>query len=319
MGEPAEDRALDALLRRAGQGQPGPADAAQADALIRRDPVTDVLRGIDVDLTGTGADRLAAFARCAHLCPAVCLEVAGHEVDARVSREELWRFYLPLSGAIVRLAGRAERRLLIGIAGPGGSGKSVLAELLRRVLACAEGLPAALCPLDGFHYPNRHLDAHSTRAPDGRSVPLRQVKGAPQTFEVEAFLDALRRLRAGEAVALPAYDRRLHDPVPGRIRVERRHRAALVEGNYLLLQRGAWAQVADLLDLAIFVAVPPEMAERALIERHVRGGRSPEDARRHFERSDRRNVALCMTSAARADLVLRRDASHRLHALQSAL
>ena len=38
-----------------------------------------------------------------------------------------------------------------------------------------------------------------------------------ETFDVEAFVQAVRSLSGAAPVALPAYDRRRHDPVPGAV------------------------------------------------------------------------------------------------------
>ena len=316
MGEATFQRRLSAFLARVADGGGGPAPGEAAE-LLRQDPATGALRTVGIDPVAAADERLRLFRRSVGLCPSVPLAVAGHEVAASLTPEELWRFYLPLCQAIeARAEGRAGRTL-VGIAGPPGSGKSVFAALLATVMRRAPGSdPApAPCPMDGFHYPNAYLDSHFGLDPQGRRVPLRRLKGMACTFDAEAFLSCVRRLREGGEVTVPRYDRRLHDPVPDGIRIGAEARVMLVEGNHLLRAEAPWREVAGLLDLKLFLSVPLGLARAAIIPRHVRGGRTPEEAAAHFEHADAPNYHLIMSTAHRADLIIRRDAPGRITAL----
>jgi len=228
--------------------------------------------------------------------------------EVRVSLGDLWRFYVPLCALLRHAAAKPEgRRVVVGIAGPPGSGKSVFAALLKAILDTAS-VQSAVVSLDGYHFPNAYLDTHYTSDAEGAPQPLRRIKGSPETFDVNACADAVGRLHTEPALRLPAYDRLVHDPVEGRILVGPEHRLALVEGNYLLLEADGWRTLRDVLDLAIFLVMPLEAVRSRLIARHMRGGRSREDSERHFELVDMGNWNLCMGSARRADLTLERDA-----------
>lgn len=316
MGGTAFEARLDAFLASLGPGGvPASGPAAAAARLVRADPATRAFARIGVDLSPVAGQRIELLRGCASLCPAVSLEVAGHAVQARLSPAELWRFYLPVCQAVAALSKGAGARTLVGIAGPGGSGKSVFAGLLSVIMQggfAGAGPGVALCTMDGFHYPNAHLDSHFARDAEGRRVSLRALKGTPDTFDADGFVRCLRELRAGRSVTVPRYDRRLHDPVADGPRIGPDRRVVLVEGNYLLLDDGAWAGVAGLLDLRLFLTLPAEALREAMIRRHVRGGRSREDAARHFERVDGPNGRLIMSTAHRADLVVRRDAAGRV-------
>ncbi len=171
------------------------------------------------------------------------------------------------------------------------------------------------CPMDGFHYPNAYLDSHTVTDTQGqRRSLLRSVKGSPPSYDLDGFIETLGRLRAGEAVAAPRYDRRLHDPVPDDIRIGAEDRVVLVEGNYLLLEEGRWAKVAGLLDVSVFLSQPVEVVREAMIERFIAGGRTEADARAYYERVDRRNYEIIMSTIARADLVLERSAEQHITA-----
>jgi pantothenate kinase len=189
----------------------------------------------------------------------------------------------------------ADRRLLLGIAGPPGSGKSTFAALLADALN-QRPTPgsAAVLPMDGFHLTNAALDR----------LGLRARKGAPATFDVEGFLATLLHLRSGHEVTAPMYDRRVHEPVPGALTIAPGVRIVLVEGNYLLLEDPPWDRVAPLLDAVWYLAVPLERCMNRVRARHLAGGCPPDQADRKVELNDRPNARLVESARGRADLVI---------------
>jgi pantothenate kinase len=291
----------------------GAATPNQADEAVQADPVSQVMRALRCP--PDGAKRLAMFRRAVRLCPRSRVRAAGYTVEARITALELWRFYLPLCRLALQPPPEPHRRSLFGVTGPGASGKTVLCYLLGRILRLTRdlrGRTAGLCSLDGFHYPNAVLaDRHTTGA-TGRPVPLISVKGAPPTFDAPAFVACLQALRAGGTVRLPRYDRRTHDPVPDAVRIGPRRHIVLVEGNYLLLVEGAWADVRPLLNLCLFIDQPQVALKQAMVARHVRGGRAERDALHHYETVDRPNADLISATQHRADLVLERDQDGRI-------
>ena len=185
-----------------------------------------------------------------------------------------------------RAAGRP--RYLLGLAGPPGSGKSTLAERLARSL----GAPVA--PMDGFHRSNAELDR----------LGLRDVKGAPATFDAGGFVDAARTMRAGLDVSLPTFDRDLDEPRAGGVHVAGSAPIVVVEGNYLLLAEPPWAALADLLDDVAFLDVDPGVRVERLVARHVAHGRGEDEARAFVLRSDEANAALVDATRHRATLLV---------------
>jgi len=307
---------LDELLDRVSRQESlGRADADDLRRQIEADPATAVFRAAGLD-PGDARRRAAMLRRTAGWAPLSEMDVAGHRVAARVDLSELWRFYLPLCHALSVMASRTQRRVIAGVTGPGAGGKSVFALLLCGLYNAAMDGGAVVCPLDGFHYPNAYLDAHTITDAEGRVVSLRSVKGSPPSFDVRGFLGVLRAIRSGRTVEAPRYDRRLHDPVPGAIRIGPKERLVLVEGNYLLLAEGAWAQVAGLLDLSVFLVQPLEVVREAMIERFVAGGRTEADARAYYERVDRRNYEIIMSTLDRADVIVERGADQHIRAVR---
>ena len=178
----------------------------------------------------------------------------------------------------------ADRRILIGIAGAPGSGKSTFAALLAAETA------GTVLPMDGFHLPQARLV----------ELGRRDRMGAPDTFDVGGFVALLRALRTGEPVDAPGFDRGVEEPVPGAIRIEPAQRILIIEGNYLL----HWPEVGPLLDATIFLHLDEEVRHERLIARHIAFGKTPDAARDWALGPDQHNAELIAPGAARADLVL---------------
>jgi pantothenate kinase len=186
------------------------------------------------------------------------------------------------------------RRCLLGIVGAPGSGKSTLAESLMAEFA----QQAQVVPMDGFHLANSEL----------KRLGIASRKGAHDTFDSAGYVALLRRIRtqsANEIVYAPEFRRELEEPIAGAIAVHPQTRLIVTEGNYLLLDHGHWAQVRPLLDEVWFVDVDDELRRDRLIERHVRFGRSPEQARDWVMNTDEPNARLIAATQSRADVVLR--------------
>lgn len=181
-------------------------------------------------------------------------------------------------------------RTLLGIAGAPGAGKSSLAA---RLAAAVDG--AVVVPMDGFHRSTADLDALGWVA----------ERGTPRTFDATAFVALLARLRAGQTLRAPAFDRGREEPVPDAITVPAGAPLVVVEGNYLLLGDPPWADVAGLLDECWFVEVAEDVRLARLIARHIEFGRAAAEATsRATTGSDAANARLVAASRSRAQRVV---------------
>ena len=190
---------------------------------------------------------------------------------------------------------RVRHRVLLGITGSPGAGKSTLALGLAEALG-DRGLPVAWVPMDGFHLADLELERLGRR---GR-------KGAIDTFDGHGYLALLRRMtdETGNTVYAPTFDRTIEQPVAGAIAVEPGTRVVLTEGNYLLDTSPPWSDVRAALTEVWFCDVPDDVRRERLVARHVRFGKTPAQARRWVEEVDERNAERIEAVRGRADLLV---------------
>lgn len=187
-------------------------------------------------------------------------------------------------------------RVLLGVIGSPGVGKTVLAERLVRDLNAATPGIAAQVPMDGYHLANATL----------RRLRRADRKGAIDTFDGWGYVALLKRLRAetGNPVYAPGFDRNLEEPVAASIEVGPEVRIVISEGNYLLAEAEPWSRIPALLDECWFCDAPEAVRLQRLVHRHMRFGRSEADAREWAQRVDGANALLIESTRARADVVV---------------
>ena len=204
-----------------------------------------------------------------------------------------------LAQALVQRRVPVGRRGVLAIAGVPGSGKSTLAKALIDALNGAQPAVAVGLPMDAYHMTNAKLEA----------LGLRDRKGSVQTFEAQHYFKHLAQSRdAARRVSLPTFDRTIDEPVyTGRPEhtVDQQTRYIITEGNYLLLDSLPWTAIDQLADLRVWIDIPAERAKRQTIQRHIRFGRTPQEAKLWYETNDQLNADYITQHSRHADWIVR--------------
>lgn len=145
------------------------------------------------------------------------------------------------------------RRLLLGIAGGSGSGKSSVA---RRVAEALRGMSVVSLDMDAYYRNLTHLTLEQRRHVNWDH---------PDAFDVDLLLDHLAALAHGRAIEKPVYDYVQHLRGAGTERVEPAD-VVVVEGILLFVD----PRVRERCDLKVFVDVEPDLRLVRRIRRDMR-------------------------------------------------
>lgn len=184
-------------------------------------------------------------------------------------------------------------RLIVGICGAPGAGKSTLAEALAEMLGPDT---VTVVPFDGFHLASSVLEG----------TALASRRGALETFDIGSYLALVRRLHARDedVVYAPSFDRTVEEPIASAIPVPRRVPLVITEGNYLLAEEPRMEAVRALIDTIWYLDTPPEVRLPQLVARHVEFGKLEHEAEAWAAGTDQRNADSIEARRELADLII---------------
>ena len=237
--------------------------------------------------------------------------INGLEVKAEYSEESVEQIFLPLLRHLTKLQKKLDRRVVVMLAAPPAAGKSTLVSFLQYLSENTPGVtPITSIGMDGFHRYQDYLLTHTTIR-NGEEILMVKVKGAPETFDLDALTERMKKLQTDEVCPWPEYSRTLHNPVEGAVQV--RGDVVLIEGNYLLLDLPGWRNLKNDADYTISIQADVEDLRERLIDRKQREGVAHKDAVEFVDNSDLPNARLCIEKTMEADLVLRleKDGSYQ--------
>lgn len=202
---------------------------------------------------------------------------------------------------LINLSEITPKRILIGLAGLPGSGKTTLAQHLQaEFLKTNPNHSMQVLSMDGFHLSKAELQA----LPNPERAFAR--RGAPWTFDAAGFVAKVRELKSGQGkVTWPLFEHSVGDPVADALVVEPSCQIILVEGLYILYREHEWAGLEGWWDETWYLDTSLELAQTRLVQRHQQAwGISQAAALERVLSSDAKNAALVASLRDQADYLI---------------
>lgn len=188
---------------------------------------------------------------------------------------------------------RKNERILVGISGAPGAGKSTLSQALSTKLNKSEHV-AAVIPMDGYHLDDSLLE----------NLGLLKRKGAPETFDFAGFKHLLLRIKNEDEVVYPVFDREREISIAGAGILKKNIRIVIVEGNYLLFDEKPWSCLSKLWDYSVFLDVELTVLEQRLVDRWIDHGFSRAEAQQKAVGNDIQNAKRVIASRIQATRII---------------
>lgn len=149
--------------------------------------------------------------------------------------------------------------LIIGISGSVAVGKSTTARLVQLLLSRAfPKLSVELVTTDGFLRTTADLKAQG----------ILDRKGFPESYDMEALIEFLYRVKNGETCELPIYSHEIYDILPDQVQIIDRPDILIVEGiNVLQNPQNQMLYISDFYDFSIYVDADEKLIEKWYLER----------------------------------------------------
>lgn len=226
------------------------------------------------------------------------MSINGLEQEVRFTKAAVEEIFNPLLRKLTELQGLTDRKIIAYLAAPPATGKTTIAQFLEKLSRENQMFTnIRALGMDGFHYDSEYLKKNKILR-DGQEILMNDIKGAPETFDVDAMQLKLREVRQ-EGTDWNIYDRVIHDVVHNALSVE--DDIILVEGNYLLLDEPRWTNIRVLADYTIFIKAAPELLTERLITRKMKSGLTREQAESFYRNSDSKNVERVLKNSAHAN------------------
>ena len=195
---------------------------------------------------------------------------------------------------IASLLQGSKPRTMIGIVGKPGAGKSTVVTEIQKQFSTEE---VAIIPMDGYHLSNEELI----------KLGRRERKGAPDTFDVEGFISLITRVRneIDKDHTFHIFHREIEASKADEGIVLRNTKVIVIEGNYLFSEEHNWSEVFPLLDQSWFIEIDDEIRMQRLITRHIKYGKTPQEAEDWSRGSDEANAKFIAKTASRAERIIK--------------
>lgn len=139
-----------------------------------------------------------------------------------------------------------QKRIIILLAGPPGSGNSAIASKVTDIINTYESSPTVVAmSADGFHLCLSTLNA----LPNAEEALSR--RGTPWTFDGRGVVNLVSQLRSSADkfdVEAPAFDHATKDPGTNAIRIPSDTQVCILDGNYVLSDQEPWNELSAMAD-----------------------------------------------------------------------
>lgn len=206
--------------------------------------------------------------------------------------------YQDLSERAINLFETKKERVIIGVAGIPGSGKSTVTEAVSKIINKTH--KCVVIGLDGFHYTREYLRSLE----NSEEAFIR--RGAYFTFDGEKCVEFVKSLRSRSTISAPSFDHKLKDPVDNGTIIPGDAEILIVEGLYVLLDIDPWKEISKYLDDSWFITVDLDIARQRVAKRHVEAGIEPsmDKAYQRVDSNDVINAHLILESSIPAKLII---------------
>ena len=111
------------------------------------------------------------------------MKINGFEMKAVYNEETIRSVFLPLLKQLQKLQKQKGERIIAFMAAPPAVGKTTLSQFLQYISKEEKELTEIQAlGFDGFHYHSDYINSHDAIVL-GEKVPMKQVKGCPETYD----------------------------------------------------------------------------------------------------------------------------------------